>query len=170
MIDSMQQLYFCRHGQSELNAQQVYAGQIDTPLTDLGREQARTAGEACRALAIDAIISSTMSRAKETATIIANAIGYPNENILHNEIFIEQSYGSLQGLPWSTPNPETYHDIESDEALVSRAATGLELLQTLSAQNILLVGHGSFARALMQVIDHRAQHEEPKNASVIKLL
>lgn len=166
----MQQLYLCRHGESELNHQQIYAGQIDTPLTDHGREQARTAGEACRELHIDLIISSTMSRAQETANIIAETIGYPIENILRNEIFIEQSYGSLQGLPWSTPHPESYHDIETDEALVARAQAGLTYIQEQAAVNVLLVGHGSFARALMTVIDHQAQHEEPKNATVIQLI
>lgn len=166
----MQQLYFCRHGQSELNFQQVYAGQIDTPLTDLGRQQARLAGEACQHISIDLIVCSTMSRARETADIIAEVIGYPVTNILQNEIFIEQSYGSLQGLPWSTPNPESYHDIETDEALRDRAAAGLEFLRQQSAATILLVGHGSFARALMTVIDHQDQHEEPKNATVMQLL
>src|ERR687897_224551 len=62
-----------RHGQSEWNAAGRWQGQADPPLSDLGRLQAR---EAARAVgAVDAIWSSDLQRAAETAIIIGDQIG-----------------------------------------------------------------------------------------------
>jgi probable phosphoglycerate mutase len=62
-----------RHGQSEWNADGRWQGQADPPLSDLGRIQAR---EAARALgAVDAIWTSDLQRAAETAVIISDLIG-----------------------------------------------------------------------------------------------
>jgi broad specificity phosphatase PhoE len=62
-----------RHGQSEWNAAGRWQGQADPPLSDLGRLQAR---EASRALGpVDAIWSSDLQRAAETAIIIGDQIG-----------------------------------------------------------------------------------------------
>jgi broad specificity phosphatase PhoE len=62
-----------RHGQSEWNAAGRWQGQADPPLSDLGRLQAR---EAARTVgAIDAIWSSDLQRATETAIIIGDRIG-----------------------------------------------------------------------------------------------
>jgi broad specificity phosphatase PhoE len=62
-----------RHGQSEWNAAGRWQGQADPPLSDLGRLQAR---EAARTVgAIDAIWSSDLQRAAETAIIIGDRIG-----------------------------------------------------------------------------------------------
>src|ERR671910_890596 len=62
-----------RHGQSEWNAAGRWQGQADPSLSDLGRLQAR---EAARAVgAVDAIWSSDLQRAAETAIIIGDQIG-----------------------------------------------------------------------------------------------
>jgi probable phosphoglycerate mutase len=62
-----------RHGQSEWNAVGRWQGQQDPPLTDLGRRQARAAAATLGAL--DAVFSSDLQRAAETATIIATELG-----------------------------------------------------------------------------------------------
>jgi probable phosphoglycerate mutase len=62
-----------RHGQSEWNADGRWQGQADPPLTDLGRHQAL---HASRNLGVvDAIVTSDLQRAAETAAIIAQALG-----------------------------------------------------------------------------------------------
>src|SRR5882762_6928889 len=96
----MKYLYFCRHGQSQLNLERIYAGQTDTPLTDLGREQAKLAGDRADGIQPDLIVSSPLVRALETAQIIAGEIGYPLGKIATNDIFKERSLGSLEGKSW----------------------------------------------------------------------
>jgi probable phosphoglycerate mutase len=65
-------LLLVRHGQSEWNAVGRWQGQADPPLTDLGRAQARAAANALGS--IDAVFSSDLQRADETAQIIAEAL------------------------------------------------------------------------------------------------
>jgi broad specificity phosphatase PhoE len=69
----MTRVLLIRHGQSEWNADGRWQGQADPPLTDLGRAQAH---HAARSLgAVDAVVSSDLQRAAETAGIIAGALG-----------------------------------------------------------------------------------------------
>ena len=62
-----------RHGQSEWNAVGRWQGQADPPLSDVGRQQARSAARSLGSL--DAIFASDLQRATETATIIAAELG-----------------------------------------------------------------------------------------------
>jgi probable phosphoglycerate mutase len=168
----MKHLYFVRHGESVANVQRTFAGQIDTPLTEKGREQAKAAGEAAKGQHFDLIVASPLIRAHETAEIIAREIGYPVENIVVNDIFKEHYIGDLAGKSWDTydefdpriTNMETYDE------LTDRAAKGLELLKSSPADTVLLVGHGTFARLLQSVIDPAHEHTEPPNAKIIKLI
>lgn len=87
-------LYLMRHGECEGNAQNIYVGQMDSPLTERGRQQAQSAADAVVALRIDRIVSSTLSRAKDTAAIIAEKIGAP---VLFDGRVMEFNPGKLTG-------------------------------------------------------------------------
>src|SRR5207342_2682150 len=65
-----------RHGQSEWNSVRRWQGTADSPLTDLGREQARTTATLLAALRLEfpAIWTSNLRRASETASIIARVL------------------------------------------------------------------------------------------------
>lgn len=63
--------FMIRHGFSEANNHHLFAGHSDFPLTDIGRVQAERCAEALRAERIDAIYSSDISRAYDTARPIA---------------------------------------------------------------------------------------------------
>ncbi|WP_066381645.1 MULTISPECIES: histidine phosphatase family protein [unclassified Anabaena] len=63
-------LLLVRHGETEWNRQTRFQGQIDIPLNDNGRNQAKKAGEFLQNVALDFAVSSTMARPKETAEII----------------------------------------------------------------------------------------------------
>ena len=67
----MIKLYLVRHGETEGNVQQWYQGSTDVPLNDRGRAQANCLSQFWKDVHIDSIYSSTLSRAKETAEIIA---------------------------------------------------------------------------------------------------
>ncbi len=149
----MKRLYFVRHGESELNARGVYAGQTETPLTRKGREQAKTAGMQARELQIDHVVSSPYSRTRDTAVIIADAIGYATENIELTSLFIERGLGALEGQPWNPDlNLDVFADIETIDRLLHRMTLAYTFLQNLAADNILVVGHGASGRALRHVI------------------
>ena len=67
-------IFLIRHGESKANAQGVHAGQrVDSPLSKKGKEQAGKVRDKLRNEKIDAIYSSDLLRALQTAKIIAKA-------------------------------------------------------------------------------------------------
>ena len=90
-----QRLFVVRHGETERSAGHIYSGQADVPLTEAGRKQARLAGERLAGAGIDAIWSSPLCRATDTADAIAQATGAP---VRIDERLIEVDYGELEGF------------------------------------------------------------------------
>ena len=107
----MKHLYYMRHGESTYNAQEMWAGQADAPLSAKGHKQAKRAATKAKqqGLAFDIIISSPLSRAHHTAKYIAEAVGYPEDEILLHPGFVERGFGSLEG----TRNDEAAHACSS---------------------------------------------------------
>jgi probable phosphoglycerate mutase len=95
------EIYIARHGQNEDNVNGVLNGHRDLPLTDLGREQARELGAAILAanLTFDAVYSSPLSRAYETATIVSDIANLPAPIVYPN--LIERDFGAITGKPAS---------------------------------------------------------------------
>ena len=73
----MGKLYFVRHGQTVWNVENKICGASESPLTELGHEQARETGRALKQridageLAIDEILASPLRRAYDTAREIS---------------------------------------------------------------------------------------------------
>ena len=84
-----------RHGQTERSARGAYSGQLDVPLTSLGREQALRCAERLAGAGVDAIYTSPLSRARETAQAIADAAGVA---LNVDDRLIEVDYGPFEGL------------------------------------------------------------------------
>lgn len=68
----MKEIYLLRHGQSTWNSDRRWAGHEDPPLTELGRRQAQSACGKFYQMGFSAIASSSLQRARETASIISN--------------------------------------------------------------------------------------------------
>lgn len=90
----MTQLLVIRHGQSEWNVDGRWQGQENPPLTNLGRQQARTAARAVGA--IDAIYASPLDRAATTASILSDELGIGPVVTLTG--LMERHAGEWQGL------------------------------------------------------------------------
>lgn len=93
-------IYFLRHGESEANVQGLFAGQKnDSPLTSLGIKQAQDAAVELQSVNIDIIISSSLSRARQTAMLVAEKLGYSKERIIYDQRIIEYDMGALTSTP-----------------------------------------------------------------------
>ena len=147
-----------------------WSGTTETELTDEGRAQAKIAGESAKNLQIDYIACSPLTRAKETAKIIAKEIGYPVNKIHINPMLIERHFGELEGKTWDPDlNIDGIADIETPETILKRAQFALEWLHSIEAEHILVVSHGSFGRALRSLILEEFPFHGPdrlKNAEV----
>jgi broad specificity phosphatase PhoE len=93
-----QHFYFVRHGETDWNLNKIYMGSMDIPLNPTGREQAKRVANLLKKEPIAHIVSSPLSRALETAEIIAETMQRPI-SIHHG--FRESNLGILQGRPKS---------------------------------------------------------------------
>lgn len=98
----MGKFYFVRHGQTVWNVENKICGATDSPLTELGHQQAQETGRMLKEkidrgeLHVDEILTSPLSRAYDTAVEISKMIGVP---MRVEERLIEQSFGCWEGTP-----------------------------------------------------------------------
>ena len=154
----MKHLYYIRHGLSEMNKAGLFAGSTDTPLTEEGRIAALAAGKKSKALSIDTIVASPLSRALDTAQLFAEGAELPPEIILTNKLLVERDFGILENTVWAAGISRRLLDdnlpegVEPWSVLVGRAQKLLEELNDLPSEHVLLVGHGGIGRALRSVV------------------
>ncbi len=98
----MYHLTLLRHGESEGNATDIIQGQSDFPLTPKGVQQARTLAARWQTLQasidgplFETVIASPLTRARQTAEIIAGGLNLPVEL---DAIWIERGFGNLDGM------------------------------------------------------------------------
>jgi broad specificity phosphatase PhoE len=107
-------LFLIRHGQSAGNAAGRFGGHSPTPLSDLGFEQARLTAEALSKENVNAIYSSDLLRAVQTAEPLSKLTGIP---IITKPEFRERNVGVLEGLTFDESKQEFPDDYY---ALVNR--------------------------------------------------
>ncbi len=160
-----------RHGESVGNAQSRWQGQSDYPLTERGRAQARALAERWKAeeVKFDLVIASPLTRAKETAEIIASTL---NVKVELDPIWLERDIGEMEGLTAEEvrqkPQPSyvtPYNPIggngEGDWELFLRAGKALHDLLRRPAGSYLIVSHGGLLNQLMHAIVGVAHHADP---------
>jgi broad specificity phosphatase PhoE len=149
-------LYLVRHGESEANAAHVFAGQTDSPLTARGREQATVVAAALGPVHFDRIVSSTLSRTKDTAAMIAAGRGVAVETFADlNEIDLGDAAGKpfdeVRGLPGY--DSEGFTQWPGGESLDQVATRAMRVIDRLVAESpgttICIVGHGGVTRILV---------------------
>ena len=147
-------LYLVRHGQSLFNAERRIQGQFDVGLSPFGLRQAAALAVAFRTRAIDAIYSSPLSRAMQTALPIAAELGLPLQT---DDRLKEIHAGIFQGLLWTEierQEPEfaarwTLQDPdfvipggESRRALAERGRAAFEAIRAKGDRRAAVVAHG----------------------------
>ena len=148
--------YFVRHGESEANAARRFAGRTDSPLTERGRQQAEAVAEALANVHFDRIVSSHLSRCRDTALVIARRHQLPVDlepDLV--EIDVGERTGSpfdeIAGLPeWRDDGFVAWPRGETLDQVLSRAHRVITRIAAESAgQRVLVVGHGGVTRILM---------------------
>lgn len=147
--------YFTRHGQTVWNVENKICGATDSPLTDLGRTQARELGEKIKqdGLHIDEIIYSPLSRAKDTALLISEITGIPARV---EQRLIEQNFGKWESTPRNGSNFKedkknfvtSYGGGESMLRLCQRIYNLIDDIKEEQDKVYLLVAHNGISRAI----------------------
>ena len=152
-----------RHGQTNWNIDFRLQGVTDIPLNETGIIQAKTAGlalatKAEAGLTWDAILSSPLSRARDTAVMVGEALEMPGIDI--EELLLERSFGEAEGLSheeWKAKYSDTNH-VPGGETLEQLEARSWVLLQRLldhhEGKNVLTVSHGALIRTLLRMVSN----------------
>src|SRR5579883_2314353 len=93
---SLQLFYLARHGQTDWNAEGRWQRWTDVPLNATGRAQARVLASVVQSLGIGGVVSSDLTRAKETAHIVAEALAVPFVGA--DPDLRERGFGVFEGL------------------------------------------------------------------------
>ncbi|WP_210481439.1 histidine phosphatase family protein [Naasia sp. SYSU D00948] len=148
----MTHLVLVRHGQTDWNLARRIQGSSDIPLNDTGREQAREAGRLLAEERWDAIVSSPLVRARETAEIIARELGIDTVELVPE--LRERHYGQAEGLTGAEAE-ERYHGNvpgrETPEMVLERVRPALvALAEEHPGQSVLVVSHGGVIGTLVR--------------------
>ena len=148
-----------RHGESEWNALGRWQGQADPPLTDSGMLQAVAAGQVLGTF--DAIWSSTLQRAANTAAIIAEGIGIGPVQL--DPGLMENAFGPWQGLtvaeieegwPGYMADNRRPEGAEQPEQVTERGLAALRRIAALyPGGEVLIVTHAGLIRTLRRAVD-----------------
>jgi broad specificity phosphatase PhoE len=139
-------LVLARHGETDWNRERRLQGWADPPLNELGRAQARELAASLNGTRIDAIYSSDLRRASETAQIVASELELP---VRENRCLREVDLGSWSGKLREEVAGQMRSDGESREDLRDRVvASVLGIAADHPAETLLIVSHGGALRAL----------------------
>lgn len=139
-----------RHGQTDWNAQRRLQGSTDIPLNDVGRGQARDAVATLSSYEWDAVVSSPLSRAAETADLIAAGLGLSVTRRVPE--LTERHFGPAEGLQAGPElealrTPDSFRGAESDDDAAGRGLAALEALaEEFRGRRVLVVAHGTLIR------------------------
>ncbi len=142
-------LVILRHGETEHNASGVWQGQLDSGLSERGRRQAELVGPALRALHPTRVVSSDLSRARDTAESVARACGV---ELTLDPRLREIHAGAWQGLT----TPQVREGWAEDWAAVMR---GEDVRRGGPEGESMADVHARMAEALTDIIESMAPGE-----------
>jgi broad specificity phosphatase PhoE len=152
-------ILLARHGESDWNRTKRWQGFADRPLTDLGRRQATELAARLEETELDAVYSSDLQRARETAEIVARSKHLDVQTVRDLR---EVDVGSWSGLTRAEAEaryPEAFarwlrgdegwEDGETYEQLGERVVRAVQrIAKERDGQRVLIVAHGGTIRAI----------------------
>ena len=117
----MTEIILVRHGQTAWNATEVFRGRLDIGLDETGLRQAEMLGTYLRHRRTEAVYSSPLLRARQTAEAVVRH--HPLEVLVHPGL-TDMDFGGWQGLSHDEVKrrfPETYQELAVRSAACPRA-------------------------------------------------
>jgi probable phosphoglycerate mutase len=177
-------LHCIRHGESIYNAEGRIQGQSDVPLSELGRKQSDAVAAALAGLPIEALYSSPLQRAMETARLIADAVGLeirtdPRLKEIDAGIFQDKLRSDLEELypqelaRWLSGDPDfVIPGGESRRMLARRGCQALETIRQAGHDETAVVCHGRLLVVTLHRLVDFPPGEKPaalQNGSITRL-
>ena len=150
--------WFMRHGETDWNRDGLIQGSTDVPLNEAGRAQAVAAARVLAGRGITAIWSSPMQRARETASVVAAALGI---GVTVEPGLREAAFGTQEGQvmgEWFTEWAAGRADPVGGERFADLRTRAVAAMNTVLAHDglPLVVAHGGFFRAVREAMGFSA--------------
>jgi probable phosphoglycerate mutase len=145
------EIWLIRHGETEWSLSGQHTGRTDVPLTEHGREQARSLAPLLARQSFDVVLTSPMSRAIDTcreaglgaSSRVESDLGEWNYGVYEGRTTAEIRASVPGWTVWNSPVPEG----ESIEQIQGRANALIERLLGMRGR-VALFSHGHFLRVL----------------------
>ena len=155
----MTTIFLARHGESDWNVEKRFQGHSDRPLTERGRKQAHALADLVGSEKIDAVYTSPLSRARETAEIVAARAGLEAVALPELQEVDTGSWSGLSRADVEARFPEGFarwrsggsgwEDGESYEEMAERVIGALrKIAEDHPDGRVLLISHGGPIRAI----------------------
>jgi broad specificity phosphatase PhoE len=155
-------LLLVRHGETAWNAERRWQGHADVPLNARGKEQALALAEQLAAERVDAIYSSDLSRARDTASVVGERLGV---DVLVDADLREIDVGPIEGLTAEEAGSFDGWQGEPKEAHAERVLRAvLRIAERHPGQRVLVVTHGG---SLRRVHEHLGLESGPFQNCVV---
>jgi 2,3-bisphosphoglycerate-dependent phosphoglycerate mutase len=178
-------LYLIRHGETQSNAERRIQGQLDVPLSDLGHRQGQAVVETLATVPLDAVYSSPLRRALETAQAIAERHSLRvhadprlmelNAGTLQGKLLSELKGDSAAQLARWLPGGDEDFSIpggESRRQLTDRGCEAIRAMVRAGHREAAVVTHGGLLSATMRALldlPHPVPPFSLQNGSITKL-
>ncbi|WP_312117289.1 histidine phosphatase family protein [Brevibacillus reuszeri] len=149
-------MYLVRHGETDWNSVRRIQGHSDIELNELGLRQAEQVAGRFRGEKIQAVYSSDLCRARETASRIAQPFNF---TVSTHDTLRERCYGQWEGLTYEEirarfeNQDEAACGIETFECMQKRAVSALtELAKAHPNETIVVVSHGGLINSFLHFV------------------
>lgn len=164
----MLEIYLVRHGQTLFNEKDMVQGVCDSPLTQLGKEQAQSSALYLRDVAFTKWYSSPSLRAVDTGEAINQ---YHHLDVQLDRRLMEMNFGHFEGdknaVLWENRSMPFEKILEigwvgaggENEAMVAKRISSFfdEMISTLENEVVLVTGHGMWLRQAMGMLNKDEQ-------------
>lgn len=169
-------IYIVRHGQTDYNDKKIVQGWLNSELNESGIQQAKNVANKLAEVLFDAIYSSDLNRAYNTAKIIAENLPNYLGKIKTDSRLRERCLGDLEGISsnnidgsvYFSDNPELHFESMAD--FENRVSDFLDdLSNTKSYTNILIVTHNGTMKIFEKLLGIKSENLFRENGEIIKV-
>ena len=169
-------IFIVRHGETKANRKDIDAGPLDYPLTKRGVKEVEFIAKALEKTSINAVYSSPVLRAVETAEILAK----PHKRkvkILEEltEAKLKPEFIGKKGRHHILTTPDAF--VETNKDVTERVQRAVEIIKKEAKGNVIMVSHGDVITAFLEwVVERKVStenyyvfHSEPASLSIVEV-
>ncbi len=153
-------LFVVRHGETKANEDDIDAGPLDFPLTKKGVKEASFIAKTLSKVKVNAVYSSPVFRAVETAKILAAPHKLKVKTLEDlTEAKLKPIFVGKKGRHHILTDPEAFS--ETNEELQARIGRAIETIRTEATGKAVVVSHGDVITAMLEgVVERRVKTEK----------